>query len=232
MKICIQICSGFEWRAVKKIFAVKATAVKTHSLGEYFAGAIANRKCIVFHSGATKTRAAAACQHAIDKWNPDAIAVLGTCGGISPELEIFDVVLADKTVQYDCLDFITGAKDTFYAPMVTELDNSWINHAGVRGKATVGTIGTGDRDLDFKTAAALRKENILAADWESGAVAKVCEINRRQCLILRGITDKPVNHKKADRAKQTDDYKRNTPLVMKKLLALLPELLSGGNYLM
>ena|GEM_PF-5804887 len=43
MKICIQICSGLEWRAVKKIFAVKAAAVKTHSLGEYFEPGLCNR---------------------------------------------------------------------------------------------------------------------------------------------------------------------------------------------
>ena len=178
---------------------------------------------MVFHSGPTKTRAAAACQHAIDKWNPDVVVVLGTCGGVAPNLQVFDVVLARKTVQYDCLDFMDEAKSVFYPPMAADLDISWIKDT--RGAFTVGTIGTADRDLDFETAKKLRKENILTVDWESGAISKICEINNKKCLILRGITDKPVAQHKTDREQQTTDYKQNTFHVMEKLFALLPGLI-------
>jgi len=223
MKISIQICSGREWRATKTIFNIQATDIKKQALGEYFQIKIKNQDCMVFHSGPTKTRAAAACQHAIDKWNPDVVVVLGTCGGVAPNLQVFDVVLARKTVQYDCLDFMDEAKSVFYPPMAADLDISWIKDT--RGAFTVGTIGTADRDLDFETAKKLRKENILTVDWESGAISKICEINNKKCLILRGITDKPVAQHKTDREQQTTDYKQNTFHVMEKLFALLPGLI-------
>lgn len=226
MRISIQICSSREWRAVKTICKVKAADIKKQALGEYFRTMVRERACMVYHSGPTKTRAAAACQHAIDKWDPDVVVVLGTCGGIAPELRIFDVVLAKRTVQYDCLDFMGETGGVFYPPMVTELDISWVK--AVRGKLTVGTIGTADRDLGFEAAEELRKENVLAADWESGAISKICEINGKKCLILRGITDRPVARHKTDREKQATDYKKNTFLVMKKLFEMLPGLLGSS----
>ena len=65
----------------------------------------------------------------------------------------------------------------------------------------------------------------MAVDWESGAVAEICEINGKKCLILRGITDKPVDAHQSDRQKQAADYKQNTFPVMEKFFALLPALL-------
>ena len=42
---------------------------------------------------------------------------------------------------------IDNTGNIFYAPMVTDLDVSWLKDSG--GIFTVGTIGTADRDLDF-----------------------------------------------------------------------------------
>jgi nucleoside phosphorylase len=36
--------------------------------------------------------------------------------------------------------------------------------------------------------------NILGADWESGAIVKVAELNGLLCLILRGVSDIPESH--------------------------------------
>jgi len=108
--------------------------------------------------------------------------------------------------------------------MTTDLDVSWIKKANEA--FVIGTLGTADRDLDFETAQKLKKENILAVDWESGAIAKICEINSTKCLILRGITDKPVSPDKTDREQQRNDYRENTFHVMEILFTLLPGIIS------
>lgn len=225
MAICIHICSGREWRSTKEIFQIPATHLKQQALGEYFEIEINTKKCIVYHSGPTKTRSAAACQHAIDKWSPEMICVLGTCGCVSKSLEIFDVIMANKTVQYDCQTFMNKDTNTFYEPMITNIDIPALNTITIRKDIKIGTIGTADRDLDYETANSLRKENVLAVDWESGAISKICDLNNVKCVILRGVTDKPTEHSKSDREKQSNDYKQNTSTVMKKLFDLLREII-------
>ena len=222
MEICIQICAGREWRAIKNIFKISPQDILKHALGEYFTFKINEQECILYHSGSTKTRASAACQHAIDTWKPKVIFVLGTCGGVSEKLHVFDIVMASKTVQYECLDLMGEAGNRFYSPMITDLDNNWIDSSNLNKDIITGIIGTGDRDLDYQTAESLRKENILVVDWESGAISKICEINNIKCLVLRGITDMPVSSDQSDREQQTNDYRENTYKVMKKLVSLLP----------
>jgi nucleoside phosphorylase len=103
-----------------------------------------------------------------------------------------------------------------------------------------GTIATGDQDLDRKTRKQLQKKsrlggwNILGADWESGAIAKVAELNKVACLVLRGVSDIPEPHP-AGTDVQSLDYEKNTPLIMESLLGMmsqirfcLPEARSGS----
>ena len=56
------------------------------------------------------------------------------------------------------------------------------------------------------------------ADWESASIAKVCELNRIKCLILRGVTDIPEKSKEDI---QERDYKKNTQTIMKDLLEII-----------
>ena len=218
MKICIEVCSGREWRAIKDILSVDSERISNSPLGEYFSASINKKEFLFQHSGPTKTRAAACCQLIINKWQPDLVVNIGTCGGVSEKLKCLDIILATKTVQYDCLDFMDGKDQIFYAPMVTELDNSWLKLDKIADHLYQGIIGTADQDLTYQTAIKLRENGVLAVDWESGAIAKICELNNTKCLILRGITDIPANRHDSDKTQQTNDYKKNTYSVMEKLL--------------
>jgi adenosylhomocysteine nucleosidase len=111
--------------------------------------------------------------------------------------------------------------------MTTELDNSWIDSTNISKKITIGIIGTADKDLNYETAQLLRKEKVLVVDWESGAITKICDLNKVKCLVLRGISDKPVSPEKADREKQTKDYRQNTYSVMERLITLLPAIIKS-----
>ena len=170
-----------------------------------------------FHSGDTKTKSAAACQFAIDRWHPDGIVNLGTCGGVRKKIKKLDIIMARKTVQYDCITRFGEPKRLFYGPMVTKIDASWVDLGGVSTKLYQGTIATADQDLNRGWREELQKENVLGADWESGAISKVCKLNQVKCLILRGVTDIPSST-------QSSDWKKNTPIVMGHLLQIVNQI--------
>ena len=179
---------------------------------------------IFYQSGATKTRATAACQFAIVTWHPDAIVNLGTCGGVSNKLKKRDIILVNKTVHYDCITRFGPIPKGFYKPMTTKLDTSWVDASKVSTKLNKGIIATADQDLDYKCRELLKQKNILGADWESGAISKVCELNKMKCLILRGVTDIPEEQISPDQDIQGADYKENTPKIMKDLIEILSQI--------
>ncbi len=112
--------------------------------------------------------------------------------------------------------------------MITDLKIPIFVPESILKKLKKGIIGTADRDLDFKTAEYLKKYQILAADWESGAIAKICELNKVECLILRGVSDKPSESTEKDEQIQAMEYKKNTPLVMKKLFRITELILTNA----
>ncbi len=87
MKLAIQICSEHEWETTRSILQVAKDKLRNQPFGDYFKDQIGRAEGIFYHSGATKTKAAAACQFAIDTWHPDAIANFGTCGGVGEKVK-------------------------------------------------------------------------------------------------------------------------------------------------
>ncbi|MBZ9635232.1 5'-methylthioadenosine/S-adenosylhomocysteine nucleosidase [Clostridium sp. FP1] len=165
---------------------------------------------------------------AIDNWKPTINFVLGTCGGVAENLHILDVVIANKTVQYDCIVKMGKERSLFYEPLVTLIDNSWIDFNAFSDKVYEGIIATADQDLNLESLEKLIKENVLCADWESGAIAFICALNNVECCIVRGITNIPVIKDENSDVNQGIDYRVNTPKVMEKLLkSILPKLISS-----
>lgn len=225
--ICIQVCSRREWRSLKELFIGTDYEINTYPFGEFILHKINDKECIFYHSGATKTRSSAACQYAIDNWKAEIIIVLGTCGGVDSRLKTLDVVIADKTAQYDCIDRMGNEPYIFYEEFITSMDNSWINFSAFKEKVWQGTIATADQDINYEVLKMLRKEEVLCADWESGAIAYICKLNGVRCCIVRGITDIPIEEAEKSANAQGADYKENTPKVMKKLVeGILPVLLN------
>lgn len=216
--ICIHICSGGEWHSIKEILKVKKSDINIYPFGEYIKCKLYNRECIFYHSGATKTRSAAACQYAIDNWKPETLFVMGTCGGVDEGLNVFDVVIANKTVQYDCIDRMGNEPYVFYEPLTTQIDNAWIDFSELKFKIHEGTIATADQDINFEVLKMLRGERVLCADWESGAIAHICNLNKVRCCILRGISDIPTENIEESEINQGIDYHENTPVIMKNLV--------------
>ncbi len=231
MNVCVQICSKQEWIAFKNISKIDPVELNPFPYGEYAERRINNVNCIFFNSGPTVTKASGASQYAIDNWKPSIIIVLGTCGGIGANLIVSDVVIANKTVYYNCFGNEIYLDNIIYEPLTTEIDNSWINWKNLPPFVHEGTIATNDHYGNFEATELIKKQNVLCVDWESAAIAYVCAINKIKCCIVRGISDLPL--KIRDESLINKEYKENTPKIMKTLLeSILPQLLIDVVYLL
>ena len=143
---------------------------------------------LFFHGGWGKIAAAASTQYAIDRWTPDLLINLGTCGGFEGEIDKGTVILAERTVVYDIVEQM-GDYQAALAHYATDIDLSWLKEDHPRGVRRTLLV-SGDRDLLVKDIPRLKAEfGAVAGDWESGAIAWVAARNDTRCLILRGVTD-------------------------------------------
>ena len=97
----IQVSSENEWSSLKSI--LPNSKLSATPFGEAFSKNIKDSECVFFHGGASKTSSAAACQFAIDKWNPDRHFIIGTAGGTADQINILDIVIANETALYDII---------------------------------------------------------------------------------------------------------------------------------
>ena len=92
--------------------------------GECFTATISNREIPFFHSGWGKIASAGTLQYLIDRYAPDLIVNLGTCGGFEGVVNQGDVILVGQTIVYDIVELM-GDLDiaNYYA---SSLDLSWL----------------------------------------------------------------------------------------------------------
>jgi adenosylhomocysteine nucleosidase len=221
--VIVIISANAEWQAVKEILA----PVEIHStrLGDYFDSALGTGRydsaTRFFHGGWGKISAAATVQAAIDRWQPDLLVNLGTCGGFEGRITRGTIILVAQTIVYDILEQMSDPDEaiTHYS---TELDLSWL-HEPYPHRVQRGLLISADRDILVGDIPGLvEKYGAVAADWESGAIAWVTHKNGLRCLILRGVTDL-VGATGGEAYGDIRVFHENTKMVMKTLIEQLPD---------
>ena len=224
--VVVIISANAEWQAVKEILS--PTEIHSTQLGEYFDHRLVegtpdtiNR---FFHGGWGKISAAATAQAAIDRWQPDLLVNLGTCGGLTGRITRGTIILVERTIVYDIIEQMSDPAEAI-AHYSTELDLAWLPnplpHPVVRG-----LLVSADRDLITSDIPCLvEKYGAVAADWESGAIAWVAQKNGLRCLILRGVTDL-VGATGGEAYGNIQIFHDNTKKVMKTLIEQLPDWLN------
>jgi len=89
-----------EIEAYKQAFEGPTTEEHTGLL-EITRGTIKEQPVILAQTGICKTNAASATQHLIDLYNPEAIIMSGTAGGLQERLDHGDVLVIDKAANHD-----------------------------------------------------------------------------------------------------------------------------------
>jgi len=222
-KFAVVISANTEWKTVKKRFPHEKYIPSPW--GEFFFTPIpagkTKEKILFFHEGWGKTAAAGGTQYVIDRFDPEVIINLGTCGGLEGKTEIFDIILVDKTIIYDIKEAMGDSKEAI-SDYTTDIDLSWLDTLNFPVKVTRSMIISADRDLVTKEVNDLKASfNAIAGDWESGSIAYVSARNKKKLIILRGVTD-IVSSQSGEAYNNFSLFEYRTDLVMNKLLDQLP----------
>jgi adenosylhomocysteine/aminodeoxyfutalosine nucleosidase len=134
----------------------------------------------------------------IEKFGCDTLLFSGVAGGINPQLEIGDLIVASKLAQHD-LDITAFGHPYGFVPggdvfvfTDTKLKNIALDVAKENNiKIIEGIIATGDQFIANEE----RKKfiettfNADAIEMEGASVAVVCDALNVPCLIIRAISD-------------------------------------------
>ncbi len=158
----------------------------------------------------------------IDNCKPELIVNIGTCGGFRGEIEKGTIVLVERTIVYDIVEQM-GDYDDHIAFYTTDLDLTWLKRSYPHEVHRTVMV-SGDRDLLPRDIDTLKtRYDASVGDWESGAIAWVCQRNGTKCLILRGVTDLVGGDGGEVYDGKMQLYVESTAEVMKVLLGQLPD---------
>ncbi len=221
VRAVVIISADIEWKAFRSLFPALSTGHTPY--GEWTTVVMrvgAHEESVAFFQGGWgKIAAAASAQYAIDRWKPDLLINIGTCGGFAGEIERGTVVLAERTIVYDIVEQMLDEEEAvdYYS---TDLDLSWLDEAPQDVRRTL--LISGDRDLIVEELPELKaRYGAAAGDWESGAIAWVAARSGTRCLILRGVTDL-VGADGGEAYGNIDLFIENTQAVMETILHHLP----------
>jgi adenosylhomocysteine nucleosidase len=220
-QVVVLISADAEWRAVTSLVS-NGTPVSPDAtpFGECLVTTLGGKDVLFLHGGWGKISAAASAQYAIDRWKPELLVNLGTCGGVEGEVEQGAILLVERTLVYDIVEQM-GNFNEAVAHYTTELDVSWADAslpAGIRRSLLVSA----DRDLLPEDISRLKTSyGAVAADWESGAIAWTAARSQVSCLILRGVTD-VVGPAGSEAYGDYALFTARTEAVMRRLLENLP----------
>lgn len=166
-------------------------------------GEIQEKNVFLVKCGVGKVNAARITQLLIDKLEVNYIINIGAAGALNPDLNIGDIVIANKLVQHDFditafghkKGYISGVGDYIYCDkMLLNKFNDVINKLNSKEyKVVTGTIASGDI---FCTEVKMKdkiysKFNAECVEMEGAAVAQVCYLESVPFIVLRSISDSP-----------------------------------------
>jgi adenosylhomocysteine nucleosidase len=219
LKTVVLISANAEWRGVKELYP--DMEIQQSPFGELAELKLSDFNFQLFHGGWGKISAAATTQYVIDHFQPELIVNLGTCGGFENKIERGTIILVEDTFVYDIIEQMSDSKEAieYYS---TKLDMLFLPRI-LPFPVLRGLLISADRDIVSSDIPALiKKYNAVAADWESGAIAWVCQKNGIKCLILRGVTDL-VSLEIGEAYGNYDLFIQRTKEVMRKLFEQLPQ---------
>ena len=177
----------------------------------FWEGKINEKDVILVKCGIGKVNAARTTQVLIDKFKIDYIVNLGAAGAVNMDLNIQDVVIGDRLVQYDfdisSLDNVEKG-DIPDVGRFIESDKNLVARTqeilkkictdGL--KVIIGAIGSADFFCaNPRKAIDIRNEfGVECVEMEGAAIAQVCKLDQVPFVVIRGISDTPNGNNKMD----------------------------------
>jgi adenosylhomocysteine nucleosidase len=221
MKVVVLISAIAEWNAVKPLFP--DAKIRRFPFGECFDIVLQDEHISFFHSGWGKIASAGSMQYVIDKYTPDLIVNLGTCGGFEDGVKPGETILVDQTYVYDIVELMGDVDIIPYYS--ARLDLSWLTEP-YPFPVRRGTIASADSDLPPDKIPFLQSRGAIAADWESAALAWVAQRNKARLLILRGVSD-TVSEEGSEAYNNIELFNDRARGIMAQLVDQLPDWLNA-----
>lgn len=226
--ILVLVSADAEWRGVIDVFP--QADCQGSAYGEWFPhtfqpNSSALQPAIFFHGGWGKIAAAASTEYAIQRWQPDLVINLGTCGGFAGKVEREQILLVEETIVYDIIEQM-GDPASALEHYTTRINLDWLPQPLPAG-VTRARLVSADRDILPEDIPYLMKHfGARAADWESGAIAWVTARHGLRCLILRGVTDL-VGKKGGEAYGSLELFQSQAKKIMRTLISYLDGWITG-----
>ena len=165
--VLVLISADAEWRGVLQ--TLPRAACQPSPYGEWFVYTLPGSEgdlqpAIFLHGGWGKIAAAASTAYAIERWQPELLVNLGTCGGFAGRVERGQILLVDETLVYDIVEQM-GDPVAALAHYTTRLDLSWLPGPLPPGVQR-GRLVSADRDiLPQDIPLLIQRFGAIAADW-------------------------------------------------------------------
>lgn len=213
--IGISMATTWEYEAALNYFRISEKERISYPYGEFFYKTISKKKLIFYSTGVRKANGVGGNQYMISTFNLVKVIVAGTCAGIDLKFNNLDVFVPNKAVQYDCT--VKEVEPLIKKSFIINIDLSKYNSTHNKG-----TIGTADKAVVmWKDYLELKQHQITIADTEAAAIAYICKKNNVEFIIIKGISDFPIDERDTDKYvsnnEQINVYLENTPKVMEKI---------------
>jgi adenosylhomocysteine nucleosidase len=192
---------------------MQVETTRHHLHAQFYQGHLAGCSVILAQVAPGKVQAAAATQHLIDRYGVKLMASCGSAGGLSPQVQVGDVILVDRVVLHD-FGLHTeagfqhlGCPDPNYPDgrhyqralrvdpqLVATIQQTagFIEWPSLPPNIITGCLASGDQVI----AVAAKKQWLyqtfaaVAVDMETGAMAQVAALNQVPWLAVRALSDK------------------------------------------
>lgn len=178
-----------------------------------------NGQLLVAQGGLGKVDFAVRTLHLIERGPPlDGVICLGTCGALTSDLAIGEIVVATETIEHDFNRKLTEGpiprfeSDRTLLSAFKSAQTSLLHDISV----AYGPIASGDEGIDSTARAQelIDKTGGIVAAWEGAGGAKACDFAGVPYIEVRCVSDL------ADEDAMTD-FRENTPKAMNNLARLM-----------
>jgi len=202
-------------------------------------GAFKGTDIALAQSGIGKVNATICTQMMIDRYEPTALIFSGVAGGLLPNMQAGDMIIASHVIQYD-MDLTAFGRRHGEMPgrdRLTECNPALVEKAtkafdlafdGVDDAPNLmlGTIASGDRFVqDTKTLRWLQREfSALATEMEGAAFGYACNLNGLPFVVIRGLSDTAGESASGDFTNNLHRVCRQSYQILEHLIPLAQDL--------
>lgn len=186
----------------------------------FYIGSINKKEVVIVKSNVGKVNSARSAQMLIDNFDIRIVINIGTSGSVDNNLNIGDVVVADRLYQYDFDATAFGRK----LGEIENIGECIYTNKNILNKISkdliVGGIASGDKFITrMEDKTFIRdKFNVVCIEMEGASIAQVCYLSNIPFLVIRSVTDKLDGTSEVDFVKFLEYSSRKVANILKDII--------------